>query len=65
MLDAFIIDQLRKEREEGQWEPVPLELPLPSSQRPEFDEAGEEKGDVEDSSRGVVIITPGGQTVRV
>ena len=56
MLDAFIIDQLHKEREKEQWEPIPLHLPLPIR---EPDREGVDDGpaneDVE-SDRGIHII---------
>ena len=56
MLDAFIIDELKKERrrkEEREKQPV-LEIPLPLDEgRPEPKKDTENK---EDSERGVVII---------
>ena len=56
MLDAFIIDSLRKEREKEQWEPVPLHLPLPTREQPPDDaDNGPANEDVE-SDRGVHII---------
>ena len=56
MLDAFIIDQLRREREGRQWEPVPLELPVPPARPPEADGTGSADDGDEPSGRGVVII---------
>lgn len=61
MLDAYIIEQIKRERQKKQWEPVPLELPLPSPLHyPET--ADESDDDVDD--RGVVIIEPDGQVAR-
>ncbi len=53
MLDAFIIDQLRKEREKEQWEPVPLHLPIPIEERPNSEYDKDQDGD---SNGGIMII---------
>ena len=61
MLDAFIIEQLKRKREEKQWEPIPLELPVPDStqQRPEQADDGER------DDRGVVIIDNDGMVAKL
>lgn len=58
MLDAFIIEQLRRERDRRRWEPVPLELPLPPPDWPGRRDHGEDDGGCDD--RGGVIIEPDG-----
>ena len=59
MLDAFIIEQLRRDREPRRWSPLPLELPLPPVDAPE-----ERDLDETDRSgrRGVLIIEPDGSS---
>lgn len=64
MLDAFIIDQLRRERERKQWEPIPLHLPL-RSPPPEDSETVPANEDEEGDDRGVVIIDKFGKTERL
>lgn len=52
--DYLIYDELKRRREEMEWEPEPLHLPLYSPdvvERPELEE--ESRGDLD---RGVVII---------
>lgn len=58
MLDAFIIDQIRKrERLEQEDRRPHLELPLPAEPRPEHQPEPSERGnDSEDGQRGVIII---------
>ena len=56
MLDAFIIDQLRREREKNQWEPIPLHLPLPMhAPCPDSSDQGPANED-EESDRGIHIV---------
>ncbi len=59
MLDGFIIEQLRgeRDRERRRWSPLPLELPLPPTEVPEqrSDTGGDEH-------RGVLIINPDGSS---
>lgn len=55
MLDAFIIDQLRREREQRQWEPIPLHLPLPELPPADPDTVPANE-DEEADERGVLII---------
>ena len=59
MLDAFIIEQLRRDREQRRWSPLPLELPIPPVQDPD----GPELDPTDPSDRrGVLIIEPDGST---
>jgi len=59
MLDAFIIEQLRREQEPRRWSPLPLELPLPPARDPDEWDSGEAD---EPSRRGVLIIEPDGSS---
>lgn len=65
MLDAFIIDQLRQERDKEQWEPIPLHLPLPLREPPPREIDTEPANEDEESHRGVVIIDAYGQPRRL
>ena len=56
MLDAFIIDQLRQEREREQWEPIPLHLPLPMREPPPERSDNGPANEDEESGRGIHII---------
>lgn len=56
MLDAFIIGQLRKEREKEQWEPTPLHLPLPIREPAREESDNVPANEDEESDRGVHII---------
>lgn len=62
MLEAFIVDELRRKREQArqQQERPQLELPLPSNReedsRPKPDYHYREEGQPEDTSRGVAYI---------
>ena len=66
MLDAFIIEELRRQREKAAWQPVPLELPIPLEP---LDRESDQRDDGSDPSEGspggVVIIDPEGEESRL
>ena len=56
MLDAFIIEQIRKREERAREQQRPfLELPLPSQPRPENGDEAPQKRE-EEPDRGVIVI---------
>ena len=55
MLDAFIIEQLERERRQREWEPERLELPLAPLQAPDVNR-GDGEAATEEPERGVEII---------
>ena len=59
MLDAFIIEQLRRDREPRRWSPLPLDLPLPPVKAPDEQDLDEPDGA---DRRGVLIIEPDGSS---
>jgi hypothetical protein len=61
MLDAFIIDQLRKERDKTAWAPTPLHAPSPSDYDPHEDGGNPNVEDSPDTGRGVIIIDIAGE----
>ena len=59
MLDAFVIEEIkRRERERGRDDRPVVELPLPGPQAP-ADEGSQNSGEGEPPDRGVVIIDYG------
>jgi hypothetical protein len=57
MLDAFIIEKLKKEKEKQEqgWQPLPLELPVPVPEE-EVEENNQKKREREKEKNGVYTI---------
>lgn len=54
MLDAYIIDRIRREREQSDYIPLRIEPPPPPRHAPSREDEGEQ--DEESQGRGVLII---------